>query len=168
MRERLPLLLTAGVVLVLLAVASLRRGEGGAPATAEQALDQLLKAAARGDAKAYLDRFDSPLRESLLSAQTETGTAAFAASLQRRSQEMTGWAVTRLPGIEDQSLVRLRLETVFRDRNESQDFEWRRGPRGWRVLSVSAATVSRMPIAYGTPVGAESGTPASGAGGGTP
>lgn len=163
------MILTLAVTLAVVGLAVARRGGvRPPPVTAEQALTQLLQAAERGDTKAYIAGLGSPLRESLQAAAAEAGPAAFSAALRRRPQEMTGWAVTRLSDGDDPVVARLRVEAVFRDRNETQDYELRRAGRGWRVVSVSAAMVTRMPVAYGTAVGAESAASGSNAGGGTP
>lgn len=164
MKERLPLLLALAVACAVAGVAVVRRGSLRPPsATADQALTQLFRAAAQGDVKAYVDGFAGPLRESLQAALAEAGPSSFAASLRRRSQEMSGWAVAWLPGDTDPAVARLRVESVFPDRNETQDYELRRDGRAWRVVSISTAMVTRMPIPYGTAVGTESAGPAGSA-----
>jgi hypothetical protein len=169
-RERLPLVLALAVVLALGSVVALRRGGlSRAPAGgAEQTLRLALSAAADGDAKGYLACFAAPLQKELRAAVAEAGPAAFGAALRRRSDGMTGWAVSRrLAGDATGDSVTLRVEAVFENRSESQDYELRRDGGRWRIAALGPAQVTRMPIAYGTPVGAESAA-ADGTGGSAP
>lgn len=159
MRERLPVLLTLVVVLAVGATLAARRGGWyqRPPGKAEDRLAAAMAAASRGDTPAYLACFSASLGEALGRAAAEVGHDAFGAELQRRSREMTGWAVSRVPPGDGRESVILRLEAVFRDRVEAQDYELRTEAGRWRIAALGQARVTRMPIAYGTPVGAETG-----------
>lgn len=159
MRERLPLLLTLGVLLAVGGGLAVRRGSWfrREPARAEERLAAVMAAASRGDARAYLAGFSGPLQEALRRAAAESGQEAFGEGLRRRHREMTGWAMSRTGADGDAGAVTLRVEAVFRDRTETQDHELRLEGGTWRITRLGTAQVTRMPIAYGTPVGAEPG-----------
>lgn len=156
MRDRLPLLLAllvVGVVSIGVAVRS-RRGTPAA-ATAETVVARALAAASAGDVEGYLWCFAEPLRSALERAVDEAGREAYGESLKQRGKAMTGWAVTRLPAAADDREVRLRVDVVYRDRNEIQDYAVCSDGASWRIARLGPPAAVRMPVAYGTAVGSE-------------
>ncbi len=113
-----------------------------------------LEYAAKGDAAAYLGCFRGELLARLDAARSEAGAERFADDLRRRSEGTTGIALSRPPadGQAPEGSAILRVEQVFRDRNETQDFTLRRGRGGWRIEAIGSANTVEMPIPYGTPV----------------
>lgn len=127
------------------------RDDGAGP---EATVYAMFEAAAKGDAPAYLGCFRGELLARLDAARSEAGAERFADDLRRRSEGTTGIALSRPPadGQAPEGSAILRVEQVFRDRNETQDFTLRRGRGGWRIEAIGPANTVEMPIPYGTPV----------------
>lgn len=156
MKDRLPVFLALLVLGVLSAFIAVRSRRSATLADApERVIANALTAATAGDVEGYLSCFTGTLRSALERAVAETGRDAYGASLRQRGKAMTGWAVSVLPATSGSGDVRLRVDVVFRDRNEVQDYVVRRDGTSWRIADLGPASTARMPIAYGTAVGAE-------------
>lgn len=143
------------------------RSKGGGDRGPEATVYAMFEAAGKGDAKAYLDWFRGELLMRLEAARRESGDVRFAEDLRRRTSGMTGIAISRPAADAEASAdtAILRVEQVFRDRNETQDFMLRRERRRWRIDNIGPANTVKMPIPYGTPVYApESGAVTNGKG----
>jgi hypothetical protein len=143
-------------VLGLLAAVSALAGCGRSPQstqTPEATVDELFDAAERGDDQAYLRLTSRGLRESLQSARSELGVAAFRDHLRRSAAGIKGLAKTRS---DDASLpdgtVALDVELVFADRNERQRMLLQPKGNGWVIISIDTARMVNPSIPYGTPV----------------
>jgi len=150
-KERVATVLIAAAALVAIVMVRSRQAVNDPAATVYRAFD----AARSGDADAYLACFAGDLRRRFEGAMRDAGGRdAFGEALKRRCAELTGVAVSREPAPDDDTAREIvyRVESVYRDRNEVQLFRLRRTFRGWRIVEISGAESSVMPIPYGTPV----------------
>jgi hypothetical protein len=110
----------------------------------------MLDAARRGDVEAYLSHYSAPLEVSLRRTASEKGYAGFKDYLVRSNAEIKGIALTGPKAISDRE-VQIRVEYVFKDRNEAQTMylENRSGP--WRIYRVDDAERLKTLIPYGAP-----------------
>lgn len=130
------------------------RSRGGGEREPEATVYAMFEAAGKGETGAYLDCFRGQLLTRLKAAKQESGDDRFADDLRRRAAGMTGIAISR-PATDAETPADgaiLRVEQVFRDRNETQDFALRRERGRWRIDNIGAASTVEMPIPYGTPV----------------
>ncbi len=144
------------------------RSRGGGDRGPEATVYAMFEAVGKGDVAGYLDCYGGELLDRLKAAARESGDARFAEDLRRRGEGMTGIAISRPPGDAASSAESaiLRVEQVFRDRNEAQDYSLRRRRGRWRIEGIGPANTVKMPIPYGTPVYApESATNVMSAGG---
>jgi len=133
----------------LVGVGVARRGR----ATPEVVVQQSLAAARTGSVRDYLTCFGGALRDQMEATRRELGEERFAQSLQRRATQTVGVATSRVPSEPAGSTdVVLRVEQVFRDRNEVQDFVLARRWGRWRIVALGVSNTKQMPIPYGTPV----------------
>jgi len=129
-----------------------------AQAIPESVVQRLFEAARRGDTQQYLSCFAGALRRKLDSTASEVGRAQFGQNLRARYAGLTGLAVTRIASNTPDSApvsasgITLRIETVYRERNEVQDYRLKRSFSGWRIVRISPGQSVTMPIKYGTPV----------------
>mgnify|MGYP001157478025 FL=1 len=140
-----------GIIAAVLYARSPKSGEG----PPEDAVHRMVKAANNGDIRAYLDCFEGELSARLRAARKEFGDQRFSNDIRQRVAGMTGIAISRASPEEaggEPAVAALRVEQVFRDRNEVQIFRLRRSRGVWRIKSMGSAATVQMPIPYGTPV----------------
>jgi len=122
----------------------------------ESVVHRMVDAARRGAVRDYLACFGGALRRQLEGARKDAGDGAFGRDLRSRYAEVTGVATTRGtvegPADGESGEILLRMETVYRDRNEVQEVRLRRMFGGWRIVATGPARGVVMPIKYGTPV----------------
>jgi hypothetical protein len=117
----------------------------------EDLIYRMLDAARAGDTKTYLNSFTGPLQQQLQQAMRESGTAQFAAYLKTQSTAYESVAVS-LVGQPSENDARLRVEYVYRNRNEVQNFHLRKDAGRWTVTGISSADLVKTLIPYGTAV----------------
>ena len=124
----------------------------------ESVVQRMFDAARRGDARQYLTCFTGALRRRLDSVASEAGRRQFSRDLRARYARVMGVAITRLTSnTPDSSPARrtgiaLRVETLYRARNEVQEYRVQHLLTGWRIVRIGPARSVTMPIKYGTPV----------------
>lgn len=106
-------------------------------------------AAKQGDVQAYLSLFDGPLRERLQRAASDMGEAQFSSYLKRLSDDLTGIAVSDLVQTGDDSAT-LRIEFVYRGRNEVQQHQFKRVGGDWKIVGVGDAEWLKGLVPWGT------------------
>ncbi len=119
--------------------------------TPEDAINRLFDAASAGDDRAYLRLVGGELRKSLERERRQLGVEPFRESLRRTIDGVMGLAIVR----SDQATpgcVAMDVTITFVDRNEDQRMLLAMEGDRWLVTSISAATMSKPPIPYGTPV----------------
>ncbi len=126
--------------------------DAGSPSqTPQDAINRLFDAATEGDDRAYLRLVGGELRKSLQREREQLGVEPFRESLRRTIDGVMGLAIVR----SDQAppgCVAMDVTITFVDRNENQRMLLELEDDRWRITSISAATMSKPPIPYGTPV----------------
>jgi hypothetical protein len=165
-RERLATILTAGVLAVALgitvaksrgwtladvrpaAIAQSFRPKVIAP---EDALYSMLDAAKAGDVNAYLGCYTGHMKELLQQSATEATADKFKSYLQTSNASIQGVALSPPENVSD-SQVKVRVEYVYRDRNEVQFVYMKKEPPTWRIYQVDGAERIKTLVPYGSPV----------------
>lgn len=157
MKQRLPAIIT--VLLIAGAFVFLTQRErlsewtraGKSAATPEDAVWRMSDAAREGDVRGYLDCFSGALRQNLRKTASDMGEAQFSQYLKRLNDEVTGIAVSDLEQTNDQTAT-LKVEFVFRGKNEAQKHHFRLIEGKWKIEGVDNAERINAPIPYGTGV----------------
>jgi hypothetical protein len=121
------------------------------PAKPEDAVYAMLDAAQAGDVDRYQDQHAGAAAEVIRRAVAETGPERFAQSLRELHRPLKGVAVME-PEPVSESEVRVNVEFVFQDRNETQLLRLRKEGARWRIVDSQAAERTRTVVPYGTPV----------------
>ncbi len=154
-RDRIAKAATILVVIGLLGFIVVRRG--GARLTArptaapQDAIYQMLDAARTGNVPGYLARYTGQMRSALNQTIAEKGAAGFRSYLQSSNAEIKGLAVFEPKAVSDNE-VALRVEYVYRDRNEAQIFYLVKAEGAWKIARVDNAERVKTLVPYGTPV----------------
>jgi hypothetical protein len=111
-----------------------------------------IDAAKAGNVAAYLERFGQPMRGQLEESRRELGEAGFRDYLVRTASQPKGIAVSLLENPEGPDAPRFRVEFIFQDRNEVQQYTLRRDGARWQISAVDGAERIKTLIPYGTPV----------------
>jgi len=141
------LLIAAGVWVA----ARNRPGGGSAGATPEDAINAMLDASRRGDARAYLGCFTEAMRPQLDATRQQMGDARFREYLMESQAPVMGVA-TMKKGDARPDLVRYEVEFVLRDKNQRQMVELKREGERWLIDSMGQSVYAKPPIPYGTKV----------------
>ena len=152
MRDRIAAMTCLCIVLGVGGIVLLRRGREE-NRTPEDAVHAAFRAARAGELKAYLRCFSGDLREEIRSVVAEVGTEEFYRANRERCLRLTGLAISRSEsdsGSENSCIT--PVESVFKKRNERQDYRLDRGRSGWCITAIGKADTVEMPIPYGTPV----------------
>ncbi len=122
------------------------------PDPAEARLTTLLDAAWRGDVPAYLDCFRGPLRERLEREIAERGRDVFAADLRNAARARKSHAIFGVEP-EGEGAARIKIETVYPDRNEHQTYHLVQAESGgdWLVSDVETIRGQVPRAKFGTP-----------------
>ncbi|MFQ6133428.1 MAG: hypothetical protein ACE5R4_15405 [Armatimonadota bacterium] len=151
MRRALPVIVT---VLVLAGALYLSRRTGGEPPQPEQAVWDLTDATSKADVKGYLDCLTGDLRARVEQTVREQGEAGFAEYLRRSNEELTGTVTDDLAKEElAPDRVRLKVEFIYRDGQQTQWMTVQREGRRWRIAEITGESRRESLIPYGTPVG---------------
>lgn len=119
--------------------------------TPEDAIYGMLEAARAGDTRAYLDYFSGEMRAQLLEVIKEDSEPTFAAYLKSQNRAFEGVAVS-LTNRPSDAEARVRVEYIYRGRNEVQGVYLRKEPSGWKIVRVANAEQRRTPFPFGTAV----------------
>ncbi|MFN0119076.1 MAG: hypothetical protein ACKV2V_01090 [Blastocatellia bacterium] len=163
MKNKLPaimtvLLMLAGLLFLTqrerlsgLSVSSLTR-TSDEPAGPEEVIWRMSDAARAGDVRAYADCFSGQLHQRLQKTMAEMGEDAFRQYLQKMNNDITGIAVSdeELSGAET---AKLRVEFVYRGRNEAQIHHFRMAGGQWKIEATDDPENVRALVPYGTAVG---------------
>jgi hypothetical protein len=124
------------------------------PPRPEDAVWAAVEAAKSGDVARYLALFAEPMRGQLEQSEREMGEAAFRDYLTRTASQPKGIAISPLddPQAPPGPAARYRVEFVFADRNEVQQYTLQRDGKRWQIANVDSAERIKTLIPYGTPV----------------
>jgi hypothetical protein len=126
----------------------------GAPQSAPKPQDviyRMLDAAGQGDAAAYLGCYSGALLGRLEQSRDEMTPGGFARYLAQTNQQIKGIAISE-PAAVSENEAEVRVEFVYSDRNEAQQFFLERSAGEWKIARVSAAERVETLVPYGTPV----------------
>ncbi len=154
MKKRLPAIIT--VLLIAGAIAFFaRRNQTTSTvktlATPEDLVWRMSDASREGDVEAYLDCFSGALKENLRKTVAEMGEAQFSQYLKRLNGEMTGIAVSDFEQINETEAA-LRVEFVFRGRNEAQKHHFKLINGSWKIGKLDGSEQIRPLTPYGADV----------------
>lgn len=111
----------------------------------------MMNAARAGEVKAYMACYTGPMIASLdrtLAATTEAGFGKYLKETNATVMGVTVFDPERIGETE----AKVRVEYVYKDRNESQTVFLEKGPGGWKISRTDAEERVGTPIPYGTPV----------------
>jgi hypothetical protein len=163
MKKRLPAIVT--ILLLLGALGFLARRERVEPAGVngnepgppgpEETIWRMADAARAGDVKSYLDCFGDDLQQRLRQTAAEMGDAQFSDYLKQLDREITGLAVSDLnqsPGQSAAQEAELRVEFVYRSKNEAQKHRLKLLDGKWKIVGLDDAERTQAPFPYGMAV----------------
>ncbi len=154
MKQRLPAIIT--VLLIVSAIAFFAKrnqtvSTNRSSATPEDVVWRMSDAAREGDVNAYLDCFDGALKSNLQRTVAEMGEAQFSQYLKRLNNEMTGIAVSDFEPVNGNEAT-LRVEFVFRGRNEAQKHHFKLVNGTWKIEKLDGAEQIKPLTTYGSDV----------------
>ncbi|MCI0524875.1 MAG: hypothetical protein L0Y75_06385 [Acidobacteria bacterium] len=154
MKQRLPAIIT--VLLIISAIAFFAKRDrttstSKAPVTPEDVVWRMSDAARAGDVNAYLECFGGALKSNLQRTVAEMGEAQFSQYLKRLNGEMTGIAVSDFEQVS-QNEAALRVEFVFRSKNEAQKHHFRLINGAWKIEKLDGAEQIKSLTPYGSDV----------------
>ena len=114
------------------------------------AIYAMLDAARDGNVEEYLECYTDQLERTLRQSREEMGSERFAAFLRERNEDIKGIAMNSPEGAGDE--VEVRVEYVYADRNEAQEFYLLKRGDSWKIRRVSEIRRVETPVPYGTPV----------------
>ena len=112
---------------------------------------RMLDAAGRGDVDAYIDCYSGAMRRRLEQSRDEMTAGGFARYLIQNNQQIKGIAISE-PESRSEAEVEVRVEFVYQDRNEAQQYSLENSGGEWTIARVSAAERVETLVPYGTPV----------------
>lgn len=145
----LTILLLAGLAtLVWVRRSALSASGQGAANGPVETVYAMLDAARRGDVEAYLSHYSAPLEGALRRTASEKGYAGFRNYLVQSNADIKGIALTGLKPVSDRQ-VQIRVEYVFKDRNEAQTMYLENRSGAWRVYRVDDTERVKTLVPYG-------------------
>jgi hypothetical protein len=118
--------------------------------TPQDVVYAMLDAARAGDVAKYLASYTGEIEQSLKRARSES--TDFGQYLRTSNAAIVGIAVNE-PQLLSEREVQVRVEYVFRDRNEVQVLYLGKTPGGWKIARVDSAERIETKAPYGVPIG---------------
>ncbi|MGA1794621.1 MAG: hypothetical protein ACMUIL_02075 [bacterium] len=125
----------------------------------------MYNASLRGDIDGYLNCFTPESRQPIQATLESMGEEAFKEYLRNKAAGIMGISIYTpaeeelgnpgewLPDDrENEGMISLPVEIVYKERNERQVFRLKRLGEGWRIVSASSPVFTPQPIPYGTNV----------------
>jgi hypothetical protein len=165
-REKLASALTAGTLTVALGLVAAKNqgwtlagahfsaiGQLLQPKTIapDDAIYRMLDAAKAADVNAYLDSYGGHMQELLKQSAAESGNGGFEKYLKTSNAAIQGVALTP-PETVSGSQVKVRVEYVYRDRNEVQFIYLQKESSTWKIYRVDSAERVKTLVPYGSAV----------------
>jgi hypothetical protein len=122
-----------------------------APGTPQDTVYRMMDAARDGDVRAYLGCYTGQMEGTLRQIVKEKGEAALASYIRNFNASVKGVAIQEPQSTADRE-VRLRVEFVYRDRNEVQIYYLERGGANWKIGRQENAQGVKTLVPYGTAV----------------
>jgi len=158
--QRKAQIVTVGILVVVVAVIALRQsnwrpglrlGGPGRQPTPQDAIYAMLDAAREGNVGAYVAAYTGQMQASLRQTIAEATEEGFARYLRESNAPVKGIAITEPEALTDRE-VKVRVEYVYRDRNEVQYMYLEKGDGKWLIARVDATQRIKTLVPYGTPV----------------
>lgn len=111
----------------------------------------MLDAAREGIVDEYLDCYSGQMEKTLRQSHAEMGERKFSEFLKERNRDIKGIAMNE-PEFAAEDEAKVRVEYVYAERNEVQQFYLNQQSGAWKIDRVSAPQRIQTPIPYGTPV----------------
>ena len=122
-----------------------------AGATPQDTVYRMMDAARDGDVRAYLGCYTGQMESTLRQIVAEKGEAALATYIRNFNASVKGVAIQE-PQSTAEREVRLRVEFVYRDRNEAQIYYLAQGGGNWKIARQENAEGVKTLVPYGTTV----------------
>lgn len=110
----------------------------------------MLDAARDGRVEEYLNCYAGRMERTLRQSHAEMGSERFAEYLRERNEDIKGIAINAPK--ESSGEAEVRVEYVYADRNEVQEFFLSKEDGDWKIAGVSGIQRVETPVPYGTPV----------------
>jgi hypothetical protein len=117
----------------------------------EDTIYAMLDAARAGDANAYLACYTGHIEESLRQSASESTPAGFAKYLQQSNAAVQGVAIGPPEPVAD-GQMKLRVEYVYKDRNEVQFIHLRKESSNWKITRIDGAERVKTLVPFGSSV----------------
>jgi hypothetical protein len=117
----------------------------------EDSIYAMLDAAKAGDTQAYLSSFTGHMKEVLSQSAAEATPGGFEKYLRTSNAAILGLALTP-PEALGNAQVKVRIEYVYKDRNEVQFLYLRKESPGWKIYQVDSAEHIKTLVPYGSAV----------------
>jgi hypothetical protein len=117
----------------------------------EDAIYGMLDAARAGNVSAYLASYSGQMNNLLKHSAAESGPGAFEKYLKNSNAAIQGVALSPPQTVSD-SQVKVRVEYVYRDRNEVQFIYLRKEGSRWKIYQVDSAEPVKTLVPYGSVV----------------
>jgi len=114
-------------------------------------LFRMLDAARDGDVETYIDCHSGDMARRLAQSRDEMTSEGFSNYLKARNEKVKGIAIDE-PEQASDTEVRVRVEWVYQDRNEAQQFYLAKTGDEWKIRDVEATVRVETPAPYGMPV----------------
>lgn len=155
MKKRMPAIVTILLIVGALVFLTQRerlsswRFEKKTSGTPEDIIWSMSDATREGDVHAYLDCFSGALKQNLQKTADDMGESQFSRYLKELSDEVTGITVSELEQADEQTAT-LKVEFVFRGKNEVQKHSFKFLAGAWKITKVDGAEQIKTLIPYGT------------------
>ena len=165
-RERKAQLATVALLLAVLGFLAMKRGgwqasaaslsnlvtsRAPAGASPQDTVYRMMDAARDGDVRAYLGCYSGQMESTLRQIAAEKGEPALAAYIRSFNASVKGVAIQEPQSTGDRE-VRLRVEFVYRDRNEAQIYYLARSGGSWKIARQENTEGVKTLVPYGTTV----------------
>ena len=165
-RERKAQVATLAVLFAALALVAVKRGGWQASAASlsnlvaarapagvspQDTVYRMMHGARDGDVGAYLGCYTGQMESTLRQIAAEKGEAALASYIRNFNASVKGVAIQN-PQSTAEREVRLRVEFVYRDRNEAQIYYLEQGGGSWKIARQENAEGVKTLVPYGTAV----------------
>jgi hypothetical protein len=165
-RERKAQIATVAILLGALGIVAIKRGgwqasaaslsnlvsaRAPAGATPQDTIYRMMDAARDGDVRAYLGSYTGQMENTLRQIVAEKGEAALSSYIRNFNASVKGIAILEPQSTADGE-VRLRVEFVYRDRNEAQNYYLEQAGGAWRIARQENTEGVKTLVPYGAPV----------------
>jgi hypothetical protein len=119
--------------------------------TPQDTLYRMMDAARDGDVRAYLGCYTAQMESTLRQVVAEKGEPALADYIRNFNKSVKGVAIQE-PQSTAEREVRLRVEFVYRDRNEAQNYFLQQVGSSWKIARQENTEGLKTLVPYGTTV----------------